>query len=158
MTTTQAPSPAGAITAAAFHRLMADDMPWAHELGLTLETISAGRAQLMLPFDRRSLRPGNTISGPHMMLLADACMYAVVLSLLGDVRLAVTTNLNINFLRKPAPGALTAQGRCIKLGKRFAVLDVSVFGADAMVAHATGTYAIPPDAHAPRPDAVSANR
>jgi uncharacterized protein (TIGR00369 family) len=101
---------------------------------------------MRLPYHQDSVRPGGTISGPHMMLLADACMYAVVLSLLGPVKLAVTTNLNINFLRKPRESDLIAEGRIIKLGKRLAVLDVAIHSEaeEKLVAHATGTYSIPP--------------
>ena len=81
---------------------------------------------------------------PSMMLLADVCMYAVVLSMLGEVKLAVTTSFNINFLRKPSPGDLLARGSIIKMGKRLAVVEVSIFSGDEIVAHATGTYSIPP--------------
>ena len=79
-----------------------------------------------------------------MMMLADACMYAVVLSQIGEVKLAVTTNLNINFLRKPANSDLIARGSMIKLGKRLAVIEVSIYSDTDIVAHATGTYSIPP--------------
>lgn len=81
-----------------------------------------------------------------MMLLADACMYAVVMSLIGEVALAVTTNLNINFVQKPSKTDLLAEGRIIKLGKRLAVIEVSIISAESgnLVAHATGTYSIPP--------------
>jgi acyl-coenzyme A thioesterase PaaI-like protein len=73
-------------------------------------------------------------------------MYAVTLSMIGKVELAVTTNLNINFLRKPAPRDVLAEARILKLGKRLAVSEVvlrSEGEADA-VAHVTGTYSIPP--------------
>jgi acyl-coenzyme A thioesterase PaaI-like protein len=76
-----------------------------------------------------SLRPGGTIAGPHMM----------VLSQIGEVKLAVTTNLNINFLRKPVNSDLTAKGRMIKRGKRLAGIEVSNFNSTDIVAHATGT-------------------
>jgi uncharacterized protein (TIGR00369 family) len=99
---------------------------------------------MVLPYNDNSLRPGGTIAGPFMMMLADVCMYAVVLSLLGEIKLAVTTNLNINFVRKPANTDLVAQGSIIKLGKRLAVLEVSIYSNDDIVAHATGTYSIPP--------------
>jgi len=71
-------------------------------------------------------------------------MYAVVLSLIGEVKLAVTTNFNINFLRKPSECDLLAEGKIIKLGKRLAVMEVSITDVDDIVAHATGTYSIPP--------------
>ena len=101
---------------------------------------------MRLPYDDRSTRPGGTISGPHMMLLADACMFAVVLSMIGDVRLAVTTNLNINFLSKPSQSDLLGTGKIIKLGKRLAVVEVDITeeSTGKRVAHVTGTYSIPP--------------
>lgn len=48
-------------------------------------------------------------------------MYAVALSLIGRVELVVTINLNCNFLRRPRPGDLIAEGHILKLGKRLAV-------------------------------------
>jgi acyl-coenzyme A thioesterase PaaI-like protein len=88
----------------------------------------------VLPYSEKSLRPGGTIAGPFMMMLADVCMFAVVLSLLGEIKLAVTTSLNIN----------VARGNIIKLGKRLAVVEVSIYSEEDIVAHATGTYSIPP--------------
>lgn len=80
-----------------------------------------------------------------MMMLADACMYAVVLSMTGKVKLSVTSSFNINFLRKPSESDLRAEGKIIKMGKRLAVMEVSIFSQEEIVAHATGTYSIPPD-------------
>jgi uncharacterized protein (TIGR00369 family) len=127
-----------------FNRILRAELPSAADAGIFLRAIDAGSAELVLPYHERSLRPGGTIAGPFMMLLADVCMYAVVLSLLGEIKLAVTTSLNINFLRKPSECELSAQGRIIKLGKRLAVIEVSIFSGDEIVAHATGTYSIPP--------------
>jgi uncharacterized protein (TIGR00369 family) len=127
-----------------FNELIASELPWAADAGMSLESVECGKAVMLLPYHQRSIRPGGSISGPHMMMLSDACMYAVVLSLLGEVKLAVTTSFNINFLRKPSESDLRAVGQIIKLGKRLAVLEVSVFSEDDIVAHATGTYSIPP--------------
>jgi uncharacterized protein (TIGR00369 family) len=73
-------------------------------------------------------------------------MYVAVLASIGPVPLAVTTNLNINFLRKPAQRDLIAECKLIKLGKRLAVGEVQIRseGEDELVAHATATYSIPP--------------
>ena len=135
-----------AITVAEFNDLMAAEMPWAVESGMSADTIGAGEAVLRLPFDENMLRPGGTVSGPSMMALADATMYAVVLSAIGEVKLAVTTSFNINFLHRPKPGDLMAGGKMLKLGKRLAVVEVTLHsdGFEAPVAHATGTYSIPP--------------
>jgi acyl-coenzyme A thioesterase PaaI-like protein len=62
------------------------------------------------------------------------------------VPLAVTINLNINFLRKPGRCDLTAEARLLKVGKRLAIGEVTLRcdGEEAPVAHATSTYSIPP--------------
>lgn len=134
------------ISVAEFRALMADEMPWAAEVGMTVEAIGAGSAKMRLPFDQKMLRPGGTMSGPTMMALADATMYAVVLSAIGIVKLAVTTSFNVNFLYRPSPADLIAEGRLLKLGKRLAVIEVTLHsdGHSEPVAHATGTYSIPP--------------
>ena len=130
-----------------FNALMAEEMPWAVDVGMTLESIDVGKAVMRLPFDDGMLRPGGTVSGPTMMALADATMYAVVLSAIGIVKLAVTISFNINFLHRPPPADLMADGRLLKLGKRLAVIEVTLHsdGHKEPVAHATGTYSIPPE-------------
>ena len=92
------------------------------------------------------LRPGNTVSGPTSMALADVALYIAILAEIGIVPLAVTTSLSFNFLRKPkADRDLVGVCNLIKLGRTLAVGEVSIYSegdADA-VAHAVGTYAIP---------------
>ena len=135
-----------AITVKRFNEIIADELPWAHEIGMRADSIGAGTAVLRLPFAGKMVRPGGTVSGPFMMALADAAMYAAVLSVIGEVQLAVTTNLNINFLRRPSPADLLAEASVLKAGKRLVVCDVHVHsdGHDAPVAHVTGTYSVPP--------------
>src|SRR6202161_3459801 len=113
--------------------------------GYALERVWHGGCRLRRHFDPKSLRPGGTVSGPIIMALADVAMYVAVLSAIGWAPLAVTTNLPINFLRKPAPRDLLAEARLIKLGKRLAVGEVAIRsdGGDDLVAHATSTYSIP---------------
>lgn len=110
-----------------------------------LDALWYGGCRLRHPFLESSLRPGGTLSGTTMMSVADFAMYIAVLSAIGWMPLAVTTNLNINFLRKPAPRDLIAEARLIKLGKRLAVGDIAIRseGEEDLVAHATSTYSIP---------------
>ena len=77
------------------------------------------------------LRPGGTISGPTLMAMVDCGFYLLLLSRLGPVALAVTTNLNINFMRKPEPGDLLGEGRLLKLGKTLAVGDFTIWSEGA---------------------------
>jgi len=79
------------------------------------------------------------------MTLADTATYIALLAMIGPVSLAVTASLNINFLRKPGQADVIGECRLLKLGKRLAVGEVTMFsdGDSAPVAHATVTYSIP---------------
>lgn len=113
--------------------------------GYAIEELRYGGCRLLRRFDPQLLRPGGTIGGATMMALADYAMYFAVLSAIGWVPLAVTTNLSINFLRKPDTRDLVADARLLKLGKRLAVGEIGIrsVGDDDLVAHATATYSIP---------------
>jgi uncharacterized protein (TIGR00369 family) len=119
---------------------------------LEIEDLAPMSATLRLIHHPRHLRPGGTISGPAMFALCDVALYVAILGEIGRVEHAVTTNVSINFLRKPAPADLIGRAKLIKLGKRLAVGEVALFseGESDMVAQATGTYSIPA-----RGDAVS---
>jgi acyl-coenzyme A thioesterase PaaI-like protein len=109
--------------------------------------VGESRAVVKREIGVNELRPGGTVSGPVLMSIADLALYVAILGQIGIVPLAVTTNLNINFLRKPS-GEKNIIGVCnlLKLGKSLAVGEVSLFseGMNEPVAHAVGTYSIPP--------------
>ena len=126
--------------------LFAEEFPQT-EGHLVVEEVGPMRARCRTPFSDQHLRPGGTVSGPTLMRLADAAVYVAILAQIGPQSLAVTTSLNINFLRKPAPRDVIAECRLLKLGSRLAVGEVSLFSEgeeDAPVAHATATFSIPP--------------
>ncbi len=129
-------------------RFLASEFPQAFYpgSGLTIEKVWHGGGRVRQAYSEKFIRPGGTISGPTMMMLADFALYVAVLATIGPVPLAVTINLNINFLRRPAQRDLIAEARILKLGKRLAVLDVNIFsdGQAEPVAHVTSTYSIPP--------------
>ena len=116
------------------------------ESGLAIDAVWNGGCRVRQAFRDLHVRPGGTISGPTMMALADFSMYVAVLAAIGPVPLAVTINLNINFLRKPAQRDLTAEARLLKLGKQLATGEVTIRsdGEEEPVAHVTSTYSIPP--------------
>lgn len=130
------------------HAFLETDFPQIHTDGrvFTITAIEPGLVRMRFDPAERHLRPGGTVSGPALFTLADVAAYAAVLAHIGPVALAVTTNLNINFLRLPKPEPVTCECRILKLGKRLAVLDASIYQQDAgkLVAHATATYSIPP--------------
>lgn len=112
--------------------------------------IFPGGCVVRLNAEYRHLRPGDTVSGPSLFTLADIGGYVCVLSHAGPDALSVTTNLNINFMRKAGPGPIDGHCRILKLGRSLMVFDIDMrWGPDnATVAHATGTYSIPPQARA----------
>src|SRR5215510_112054 len=119
--------------------------PYAEHRSLMVERIEENFAQVRLCYHDRHLRPGGTISGASLMTLADMAMYVALLGMIGPVALAVTTNLNINFLRKPGQRDVIGECKLLKLGKRLAVGEVKMYsdGDSELVAHATVTYLIP---------------
>src|ERR1700754_320527 len=113
---------------------------------ITIERADGETCLIRERFHDRMLRPGGTVSGPTLMALADVAMYVVLLSAIGPVGLAVTTNLNINFLRKGAPGQDgVAEAKILKLGKPLPVGEVSPLSGTwaAPIAPLTATYSIP---------------
>ena len=123
-----------------------EQFPQGAEFG-TLCELGDGTAEMTLDVDESHLRPGGTVSGPVLMALADVTLYAALLSRIGLVPLAVTTNLNINFLRKPvAHQPIRACATMLKVGRTMGVGEVFIYsqGVDEPVAHSTMTYAIPP--------------
>ena len=139
--------PAAVMTSDAIGKLLHEVFPQAFYpgCGLTIERVDYGDIRVRRHFQEEQLRPGGTVSGPTMMELADFAMYVAVFSAVGPQPLAVTTNLNINFLRKPARADLIADARLMKVGKRLAVGEVTIYsdGSREPVAHVTSTYSIP---------------
>jgi uncharacterized protein (TIGR00369 family) len=144
----KAPSVKGpAMSVAELERFVAAEFPQVFHpgSGLTIEATWHGGGRVRQAYRPQFVRPGGTISGPTMMALADFTMYVGLLASIGPVPLAVTTNLNINFLRKPEARDLLAECRLLKLGKRLAVGEVTILsdGMAEPVAHVTSTYSIP---------------
>jgi uncharacterized protein (TIGR00369 family) len=139
---------AAVLTADELERRLSSEFPqtFNRDCGLSITEVWHGGCRVRLGFQENSLRPGGTMSGPTIMMLADFAMYVALLASIGWQPLAVTTSLNINFLKRPAPGAMLAECHLLKLGKRLAVGDVSLRreGDEDLVAHATSTYSIPP--------------
>ena len=136
------------ITIAEFEKLMQETAPFSRPLDIAVEELGETVTTTMPP-NVDNLRPGGTISGPAMMALADTAAYALVLSYVGLVELAVTTSFSVNFLRRPSPGPLRAVAGMLKIGRRLAVVEIDIEGdfdgGPKQVAHVVCTYSLPPD-------------
>jgi len=110
-----------------------------------VEEVTDHSVTVVQPIALEHGRPGGTVSGPIMMMLADTTAWVAILSKIGPVLLAVTTSLHIDFLRKPDMADIVATGTLLKLGRKLAVVDVAIHsrGRDELVAKAQVTYSIP---------------
>ena len=118
------------------------------QASFVIESFDEGSVTIRRKVDAGDLRPGGTVSGPTMMGLADCAIYAAILREIGLVALAVTTSLNMNFLRKPvADKDILGVCKILKLGKTLATGEVTIYseGDDRPIAHSVGTYSIPPN-------------
>ena len=135
-----------AVDAEGLERFLYATFPSSQET-FKIPSVTLEALELTAQAKARHLRPGGTVSGPFLMMLADTAMYLILLSRIGLVADAVTTDLHMRFLRRPPAGELLARAKLLKLGARLAVGEVAIFAAsdtDRPVAHATVTYAIPP--------------
>ncbi|MBP8020322.1 MAG: PaaI family thioesterase [Agitococcus sp.] len=131
------------LTAQTITTLIRDTVPSAENGQFTVLNVSTTTAECVFLYDASQLRFGGTLSGPTMMTLADAAMYAAVLAHYGEQLLAVTQDFSIHFLAKPAAADLQATATILKAGKRSVVLTVHLYSQQQLVAHASGTYALP---------------
>lgn len=130
-------------TQAEIARFLAAEFP---QTKCTVEAVGNLASTIRHEIGIEELRPGGTVAGPVLMTVADVALYVALLGEIGIVPLAVTSNLSINFLRKPAADkAIIGRCKLIKVGRSLAVGEVSLYseGSDAPVAHVVGTYAIP---------------
>jgi uncharacterized protein (TIGR00369 family) len=136
------------ITAEEFKAILAAGLPAGAAMSFDFITLERGLVVVRVTTSAADLRPGDTVSGPTLFALADLAMYAAVLSSVGPIPLAVTTDATVHFLRRPQAGKLMARARLLKEGARLVVGDVLVFpeGAeDEGVMHAVMTYSVPPN-------------
>ena len=130
------------------HAFLAEAFPQVAD-DFLVEDVTHDTLRVRLRVGDKHLRPGGTVSGPSIFALADVALYLMILSRLGPVALAVTTNCSVDFMRKPAAATdLIAETRLLKLGRVLAVGDVLIRsdGDHRPVARASLTYSIPPDA------------
>jgi uncharacterized protein (TIGR00369 family) len=135
------------LTAEEVNRLIRSVYPQLNDQHGTYEAteVFPGGCTVRFQADERHLRPGGTVSGPSLFTLADIGGYVCVLSHAEPDALAVTVNLDINFMRKAQAGPIDGHCRILKLGKSLMVFDIDIVaGAGETVAYATGTYSIPP--------------
>lgn len=104
-------------------------------------------ARIRQSIDAGNIRPGGYINGPTQMAVADSAAYIAVFTRIGITPMALTSNLNINFMRPCIGDAVIAEAHLLKLGKTLAVIsvDIRAEGSDKLSSHAVVNYSIPLD-------------
>lgn len=131
------------LDAEALNKLMAQEFTGKDTTPGPVVSVAPGRISVVAPYSPGMLRPGELIAGPVMMSLADTAAYALILAHVGPELMAVTSALNINFLRGARKGDVHADAQLLTLGRRNAVCDVRIWteSPDRPAAQATVTYA-----------------
>ena len=133
------------VTVEEFDRIAQDGSGFLEIYDFVAEEICYGSARMRLRYRDYHVRAGGTMAGPSIMALADFAVFAALMGTVGPVQMAVTSSLNINFLRRPAAADMIGEARIVKTTNRLAFAEVELFtiGEDAPIAHVTSTYAIP---------------
>jgi len=136
------------VSAEEFQAILDEGVTFANWWGFQTESLSYGRFTLRQPVRKDHQRPGGIVGGPVLFGLADSALYGLVMTVAGPVKMAITTDMSIRFLRPAGlrDTDLLAEARLIKAGKRLVIGEVAIRHEDEEdpVCHATGTYSIPP--------------
>lgn len=138
-------APTPKLDAEGVNALLEIAFPGIRQNGPQVVEVAPGRVRVRRAYGEGLLRPGGVISGPTLMGTADTAAYALVLAHVGDQLMAVTSQLNISFLRGAKPGDLFAEAEMLRLGRRMVVCDVRLWteGPERLAAQANVTYALP---------------
>jgi uncharacterized protein (TIGR00369 family) len=123
--------------------LMGEAFPASDIAAHPVTHVEPGRIHVVRAFHPSMLRPGELISGPTLMSLADTAAYTLILAHVGPELMTVTSSLTINFLRGAKKGDIHADAALLSLGRRNAVCDIRLWteSPDRLAAQATVTYA-----------------
>lgn len=133
------------ITPEAFNRAI-NAYPWFGQwMGVEATAITERGASVRMPVRPEFLRHGGTVSGPLVMAIADVAMYAAIMGAVANGEGAVTSDMTLHFMRRPAGAVLRADARILRRGRRSVVCAVDVFVDDEAdsVCHIVGSYAVP---------------
>ena len=121
--------------------------PWSLPLHLQVRKTTETSVTLLMPFDEQLLHAGGIVAGPALMALADTAMVMALWSALGAFHPVVTIDMTTTFMRPVTRSAVIAEATVLRLGRTLGFCHVQLLTDTEerqLVAHAVGSYSIPP--------------
>lgn len=119
-----------------------NEIPFCRLLGMEQETIAEGHSRSMVPLRLEHLNSNNVAHGGLTFSLADTCMGSAVRSTLKDDERCVTVEMKINYLLPGAGTSLHSESKVVHKGKSLVTTETRIWAEKALVATASGTFAI----------------
>lgn len=119
--------------------------PFAAHLGIRLDSLREGEAELALPYDDKLATMGNVVHGGAISSLIDAAAAAAAVSAAEGDTLAggTTVDLSVSLLAAARASDLRARARLLRRGKAISFLEVDVVDGDGSpVAKGLVTYRV----------------
>jgi uncharacterized protein (TIGR00369 family) len=114
-------------------------------LGLRLERLEVGEAEVSLEVESKHRNLMGTLHGGMISTLADTATGVAMGSSLDAETTWTTTSLAVTFLSPGRGGRVVALARVVKRGRRFGYAEADVVADDGtLLARATATFAIMP--------------
>ncbi len=122
--------------------------PWVQALDLTVDRVDPHEAVLSMPITDDIARIGGIVCGQSLATMADTAMVIASAGHYGQPRPVATTNLDTQFLRPGSGTRVRCVARVRRAGKAmlFAQADMHALPDDKLIASATATFFVPPEA------------
>lgn len=142
------------LTAKSIQEIIDRGVPLSSDLGIEVVSVADDSCEVRLPYATRLLRPGGSMSGPALMAVIDTAMYALILKAFGREEMALTSDMQLRFLRRAPATDIIGKAKFLKRGSRLATFEVLLYGKGETEAcvHATGAYMLP---HPDNPDTAT---
>ncbi len=118
-----------------------ENVPFAKLLGIEIESMEPGHAELTMEVRDDLKRNGGIAHGGAIASLIDSAMAMAIVPLLGENERATTVDLTIHYLRPLSEGTARASARVVRAGRRIVTVSAELFDHQGkLAATAISTY------------------